>query len=100
MPSPIETAIRRNSLFAWIALATGCVLLIPLIAMQLTTAVRWGPVDFLVMGALIFGTGSLFVLAARRLARKYWLPVGVLLALAFLYAWAELAVGIFANLGS
>lgn len=92
--------VMRNTAFAWIALATGLVLLVPLIAMQFTAAVNWGVMDFIVMGTLLFGTGSLFVLVARKVPRKYWLAVGAVFAAAFLYVWAELAVGIFTKLGS
>ena len=92
--------LHQSSVFMWIALATGCVLLIPLIAMQFTTEVRWDETDFTVMGALVFGTASLFVLAARRAPRKYRWLVGALFIAAFLYLWAELAVGVFTNLGS
>ena len=92
--------IMRRSVFAWIGLATGVLLLVPLVAMQLTTHVNWDETDFIVMGLMLFGSGSLFVLAARRIPRKYWLPVGVLLAGLFLFLWAELAVGIFTDWGS
>ncbi|NNF39727.1 MAG: hypothetical protein HKN64_00010 [Woeseiaceae bacterium] len=90
----------RNSVFIWIALATGAVLLIPLIAMQFTTEVNWDRSDFIVMGSLLFGTASLFVLVGRRVPRKRRALIGSLFIAAFLYIWAELAVGIFTNLGS
>ena len=35
--------IMRNSVFGWIVVATGLLLLIPLIAMQFSTQVDWGP---------------------------------------------------------
>ena len=100
MRKSIEQFVKRNTAFAWIALATGLLLLAPLLAMQFTAALNWSTMDFAVMGALLFGTGSLFVLVARRASRRHWLAIGVLLILGFVYLWAELAVGIFTNLGS
>ncbi|AXA85420.1 hypothetical protein DCD74_02190 [Lysobacter oculi] len=90
----------RNSAFAWIALATGALLFIPFVAMRVTTAVNWGIEDFVVMGILLFAAGSIFVLVARKVSPKNRLVTGVLVLAAFLYVWAELAVGIFTNLGS
>ena len=90
----------QNSVFVWIALATGAILLIPLIAMQFTTEVNWDEKDFIVMGSLLFGMASLFVLAARMVSRKQRLFVGGMCVAVFLYIWAELAVGVFTNLGS
>lgn len=95
-----EGLIHRNRVFAWIALATGAILLIPLIAMQITTEVEWNPRDFVVMGSLLFGMASLLVLVARKLPRKHRLSVSGLFVAVFLYAWAELAVGLFTSLGS
>ena len=56
--------------------------------------------DFIVMGCLLFGMSSLYVLAARKLPRERRLFVGVMFVAAFLYIWAELAVGIFTSLGN
>src|SRR5437762_10658891 len=74
-------------------------LLIPLIAMQLSEEVRWGPLDFAVMGILIFGTGLLIDIALRR-AGKYRLGAVLGIIVIFLWIWAELAVGVFTNIGS
>ncbi len=92
--------VTRNSIFIWIALATGLILLIPLIAMQFTSEVNWDETDFIVMGLLIFGAASLFVLIARKVPRKHRAAIGILCVLGFLYIWAELAVGIFTTWGS
>lgn len=100
MSTTINNFVLRNTAFAWIALVSGLVLLVPLFAMRFTAAVNWDPMDFIVMGALLFGTGSLYVLIARKVAYKYWFALGVLCVAGLLYVWAELAVGILTNLGS
>jgi hypothetical protein len=100
MSTKPDSIISQNSVFGWIAVATGILLLIPLIAMQFTNDVSWDIFDFAVMGILLFGTSSLFVLVSRKVPRKYWSVIGALFAAAFLYLWAELAVGIFTTWGS
>ena len=95
-----DEVISRNSVFGWITVATGAILLIPLIAMQFTDQVRWTTIDFVAMGTLLFGGASLFVLLARRLPRKHRAILGVVVAVALFFVWAELAVGIFADFGS
>lgn len=100
MSATISSIITRNTVFAWIALTTCLVLLVPLLVMQFTAAVNWGLMDFVVMGSLLFGTGSTFVLVIRKVPRKYWLAIGVAFAVTLLYVWAELAVGLFTHLGS
>ena len=92
--------LMQNRVFAWLAVATGALLLVPLIAMQFTTEVNWDATDFIVMGGLIFTAGSVFVLIARQVKEKHRLPAALLVAAAFLYVWAELAVGIFTDWGS
>jgi hypothetical protein len=96
----INDAVFKNSIFAWIALATAAILMVPFLAMWLTPEVRWDATDFIVMGSLLFGTASLFVLAARRVTRERRLLVGLLCLAVFLYIWAELAVGVFTSLGA
>jgi hypothetical protein len=49
-----------------VALVTACVLLLPLVAMQLTDEVDWGVADFVFAGALLGGTGLLLELAVRK----------------------------------
>ena len=95
-----NTLIMRNSVFAWMALTTGVILLVPFGAMQFTPAVHWDVMDFTVMGLLVFGAGTVFVLAARKVPQRYWPALGAVVAAALLYVWAERAVGIFTNLGS
>ncbi len=92
--------ISQNRIFTWIALATGLILLVPMIAMQFTTEVNWDAADFIIMGSLLFGMASVFVLAARIAPRKHRVLIGGASVAAFLYIWAELAVGVFTNLGN
>lgn len=83
-------SIRRLALF------TALLLLVPLLAMQFTPEVRWGPGDFAAAGALLFGAGMAYLLLAPRLRaqrHRLALAAGVLLVLATV--WAELAVGLF-----
>lgn len=95
-----DRLLHDNRVFAWIALATGVLLLIPLVAMQFTAEVDWDATDFIVMGGLIFTAGSVFVLIARQVKERHRLPAALLVVSAFLYVWAELAVGIFTDWGS
>ena len=96
----MKPMLQRNDIFIWIALATAVLLLVPFTAMQLTNGVNWSRADFILMGILLFGSASSFVLLARLVspAKRLWLALAV--AVVFLYCWAELAVGIFFNLGS
>lgn len=73
----------------------------PIIAMQFTSEVNWNFADFIVMGTLIFGLSSSFVLVAKKVQKKSQkIAIGVAFALGFLWLWAELAVGVFTNWGS
>lgn len=103
--------IMQNTIFGWIALATGTILLLPFLAMQfnwqvpdpgsaISEGVNWTLSDFIVMGTLIFGTSSLFVLTARKVDKKHRFFLGLAFAVAFFWLWAELAVGLFTNWGS
>jgi hypothetical protein len=49
-----------------VALATAFILLLPLVAMQITDEVDWSLADFVFAGALLGGTGLLLELAARK----------------------------------
>lgn len=100
MKQKTRDVVSENSIFVWIALATAAVLLVPLIAMQFTTAVNWDKSDFIVMGSLVLGLASLFVVVARKTRRNHRVIIGGIFVAAFLYVWAELAVGVFTNLGS
>jgi len=85
----------------YIVLVTAALLLVPLVAMQFSEDVDWKLNDFVIAGVLLFVAGlalDLIVAKVRGQNRKL-IAVGVLAA-AFLYIWAELAVGVFTHWGS
>jgi len=92
--------IRQNSVFLWIGLGIGLVLLIPFVAMQFTNEVNWAVGDFIVMGLLLLVAAMLFVFVSRRVPRRRRVVVGFGVAALFVYVWVELAVGVFTDLGS
>ena len=87
---------RRGSrwrIAAWTV--AGCVMLLPLVAMQFTDEVKWNAFDFIFAGILIGGTGLVFELAAWKTANiAYRAAVGLALAATFLLIWINGAVGI------
>ena len=99
MESNKTDIIAHNKVLVWIAFATGLILLVPLLAMQFTDEVAWTLLDFVTAGTLVFGAGLVFVLTARTMP-KYRALTGIAIAVAVIYVWAELAVGIFTTLGS
>jgi hypothetical protein len=63
----ISTTAHRSAVR--VALATAFILLLPLVAMQITDEVDWSLADFVVAGALLGGTGLLLELAVRKPGR-------------------------------
>ncbi|NOR29371.1 MAG: hypothetical protein GQ540_12675 [Lutibacter sp.] len=79
-----------------IVLISVIILLLPLIAMQLTDEVNWTLFDFMIAGVLLVGTGIILEFIMRKIKGKrnrIIMIVGILLMLFLI--WAELAVGIF-----
>lgn len=77
------------------ALVTLLLLAIPLVAMQFTDEVQWGPGDFLVMGTLLFGAGLAFEWVLRRPGSSLLrIAAGIGLFSTLLMTWANLAVGL------
>ena len=50
--------LMQNKVIIWIALATGLILLVPLLATQFTSEVNWTLLDFATAGTLLFGQVS------------------------------------------
>tara|TARA_R110000868_G_scaffold383578_8_gene650703 strand:+ start:15357 stop:15926 length:570 start_codon:yes stop_codon:yes gene_type:complete len=81
--------------FSRLAIYTTIILLIPLIGMQFSEDITWNLFDFIFAGALLFGTGSSFVLISRLSDNsRYRLALGIGLFTALFLVWANGAVGI------
>ena len=93
---------RRGSrwrMAAWTVAAL--ILLLPLVAMQVTDEVAWDAADFAFAGALIVGTGMTYEVAAKMTGNTaYRAAVAVALAAAFLLVWVNGAVGIIGTEGN
>lgn len=83
-----------------IAIATAVILLVPFVAMQITDQLTWDVTDFLTLGVLIFGAGLAYELVTKVVSRTHRVAIGLAVAAALLWVWAELAVGVFTNWGS
>lgn len=71
----------------------GLILLIPLFGNIYVDGWNWGPLDFVMMGALLCVVGMTIDLAARKIVdptQKILVIVGVILA--FVALWVEMAV--------
>ncbi len=70
-------------------------LLLPLVAMQLTSEVNWDESDFIVMGAMLVAACGTFEMAARASGSiAYRVAAGIAVVATFLLIWINLAVGI------
>ena len=85
----------QNKRLVIILIIVAFLLLIPLIAMLFTNEVKWNLFDFVVAGALLFGTGLMCDFVMRKI-NKLWLRITicVILLITLLLIWVELAVGI------
>jgi hypothetical protein len=70
-------------------------LLLPLLAMQVTGEVNWTGSDFVFAGALMFGALGAYEVAVRMTGnRAYRAGAGLAIVTAFLLVWINAAVGI------
>lgn len=86
---PIPESLLR------VLLITIGILFIPFIAMQFTDEVVWSLSDFVIAGTLLFGTGSGYILVAKKAENVvYKIATGLALASGLFIIWANLAVGL------
>jgi hypothetical protein len=93
MQAILEKRGNRVRLVGWgVAVA---IILLPLVAMQFTPEVNWGPEDFLFAIVVIGGTGLLFEFAVRLSGNPaYRGAAAVALLASLLLVWVNGAVGI------
>ncbi len=91
----MEKLVKLNRSILYVGVVTTLLLMVPLVAMQFTDQVKWTIIDFVLMGVLLFGTGSLFVLVIRHGENIiYRAGMAVAVGATFLMIWVNLAVGL------
>ena len=91
----MEKQAKLSQSMGRVALVTGLLLLIPLVAMQFTQEVNWSAFDFIIMGTLLFSTGLTFVFIVRNTSNiLYKAATTIGIGTTFLIVWANLAVGL------
>ena len=85
----------KNKPLTLIISAVAILLLIPLIAMQFTTEVKWTLMDFIVAGILLLSTGLACNFVIQKVKNtKFRIAICLTILAILLLVWAELAVGI------
>ena len=78
-----------------VAIATGLLLLVPLVAMQFSKSVLWTASDFVAAAAILFGAGLTYVLVSEKGGNVlYRAGVGVAVLTGLLLIWMNVAVGL------
>lgn len=93
-----NASLSTINTFLWVAALSGLVLFMPAMVMHLTDQVNWRTGDLIVMGGLLFSSGSMGLVLWPKIKSTQRLATKTGLVLLFLYIWAELAVGIFTDM--
>lgn len=90
--------LMKTKRFKFILLLTVFLLLIPLIAMQITDEVNWTPLDFIAAAFLLISTSLIIDFTLRKTKKlSYRILISITVLIILLIIWAELAVGIFGS---
>ena len=92
----MKTTLTAYRSAVGLTLVAAFILLLPLLAMQMTDEMVWSMADFATAGVLLAGAGLTFGIGVR-VARNatHRATIGLALVAALLLVWAELAVGVF-----
>lgn len=86
----------QNKRLTGIVVTVAVLLLIPFLAMKLGGGVNWSPLDFVVAGVLLLGTGLACELVLRTVKKfEYRIAICAVILIALALIWIELAVGLF-----
>ena len=89
----VQRPLARDIAIVLIVAAT--ILLLQAVAMQFNAEIVWTASDFILAAAMIVGAGLVFVVASRLLrSTRQRVIFGIVLAVAFLLVWVEMAVGL------
>lgn len=99
MKAKNTTVAHSNKSILYITLGTGAILMIPAVMMQISSEWDWKLFDFIAIGTLLFCAGLFFDFLSRKY-KEHKLLIGIMVFLVTAYIYAELAVGIFTNIGS
>ena len=87
--------MTKKNLLITLLISLG-ILLIPFIAMQVTSEVNWQLMDFIIGFVLAFGAGvSVNLVWAKIAKRNHRILLLLIVFFVFALIWAELAVGVF-----
>lgn len=91
----MKTDRNFNKSLAGLALATAAILMIPLIGMQFSDEIVWTLSDFVIMGAILFGTGLAYLFVTQKSSHAaFKAAVAFALFTGFFLIWSNMAVGI------
>lgn len=91
----MEKQVNLSKSIIGVAIVTVLLLMVPLVAMQVSNEVNWSATDFIIMGALIFSMGFSFVLVLRYATNMaYRIAMAMSFGTTFFMIWANLAVGL------
>lgn len=93
MKTDSNTVILPQASVVRTAVVVGLLLLIPFFANMFIGGWNWGPMDFAIIGAMLFTAGLALEFAMKKIANPTyrWLVVLAIIA-AFIALWAEFAV--------